>query len=216
MFDLQKDIGKALKKYPSLQIDVVNRIPYVKGVFTAHNKANRIEIESYEVRITFPATYPYSFPSVVETSRKIPREVARHVKNDGSLCFGNPQDELSVCKSGITFTWFLDEILNTHLCREYAREKTKEYPTGERSHGIEGIWEGYYDILHTTDKASILKELDVVLNHVPIGRNTPCYCSSGKKYKVCHERIESEILTIGKNEAVKLFKLLKKEFEESK
>lgn len=216
MFSLETDIGKALRKYPSLQLKVSDGIPFVKGVFTAHNKTSKIEIESYEVLIGFPKKYPYAFPLVVETSRKIPRDLSRHVKDDGTLCFGNWQDEFSVCKNGITFTWFLGEILNTHLCREYVKEKTTEYPTGERSHGMEGIWEGYYDILQTTDKSIVLKELDLILNHKPIGRNAPCYCNKEKKYKACHEKIETQITVIGRSKATGIFELLKEDYENRK
>jgi hypothetical protein len=216
MFKLRKDIEQGLKKYPSLYFDTYKEAITVEGTFTAYDKVSGIEIENYEIKIVFPQSYPYRFPIVEETSRKIPRDISRHVKGDGTLCLANPQDELNVCSRGITFTWFLDEILNTHLCREYAREKTKKYPTGERSHGNEGIWEGYYDILHTTDKETVLKEVDMILNHGPIGRNDPCYCDSGKKYKACHDKIEPQILGTGKNFATDLLELLKKDFEERK
>ncbi len=126
------------------------------------------------------------------------------------------QDEIGVCKNGITFTYFLDEILNTHLCREYVREKTKKYPTGERSHDMEGIWEGYYDILQTTDKKEVLDELDLILNHKTLGRNTPCFCNGGKKYKACHEKIVSEILKIGRNKVIGIMGVLKIDYEKKK
>lgn len=216
MNSLNDDIIKALKKYPLLKLEISEGITFVKGIFSARNNAKKIEIESYEVLITFPNNYPYAFPVVTETSMKIPRNLDRHVKSDGTLCLSNWQDELKACKNGITFTSFLDEILNTHLCREFVKEKTTIYPTGERSHDMEGIWEGYYDILHTTDKITILKELDLILNHSRIGRNTPCYCDNGKKYKVCHEKIELEITGIGKTKARKIVDELKKDYEKRK
>lgn len=216
MFDLRTDIERGIKKYPSLQFEVQEGFPIVKGTFIAQDKKSKTEIESYDVLIGFPKKYPYAFPLVIETSNKIPRELDRHVKANNTLCFGNWQDEIGVCKNGITFTYFLDEILNTHLCREYVKEKTKEYPTGERSHDIEGIWEGYYDILKTTDKKEVLNELDLILNHRPLGRNAPCYCNGGKKYKACHEKIEPEILKIGRNTVIGIMGVLKNNYEKGK
>jgi hypothetical protein len=209
MFNLKTDIEKALKKYPSLTLKVSDGIPFVQGLFTAYDQASKTEIENYDVLIWFTEKYPYDFPVVIETSGKIPKDLSRHVKGDGTLCFANLQDELSACTNGITFTWFLEEILNTHLCREYVKEKTTNYPTGERSHGMEGIWEGYYEILSTTKKSKIIEELELILNHNQTNRNDPCYCNSEKKYKYCHQKIESEVTKIGKTNATYIFKLLK-------
>jgi uncharacterized protein YecA (UPF0149 family) len=216
MANLKKDIEKALKKYTSLTLNVSDEIPFIQGVFTAYDKTSNTEIEDYNVLIRFTEKYPYAFPVVIETSKKIPKDLSRHVKGDGTLCFANWQDELSACKNGITFIWFLDEILNTHLCREFVKEKTGNYPTGERSHGIEGIWEGYYDVLSITDKSKVLEELDLILNHNQIGRNHPCYCNKGKKYKACHEKIESEVTKIGKTNAKEILEILKTDFKNKK
>jgi len=213
MFSFKKDIEQALKKYTSLQFYEVEGTPVIKGDFTATNKIEKIEIDTYEVLICFPKNYPNAFPHVVETSKKIPRNPSRHVRLNNTLCFGNWQDELGVCKNGITLTFFLDEILNTHLCREYVKEKTGEYPTGERSHDNEGIWEGYYDIFNTTDKVAVMGELELILNHKPLGRNAPCYCDSGKRYKICHGKIEPDIINIGKKDAIGILEFLKKDFQ---
>lgn len=214
MSKLKKDIEQGLKYYPSLYFDTTKETITVIGTFTAHDKVSGIDIEDYEVKIVFPQGYPHRFPIVEETTRKIPRDINRHVKPDGTLCLANPQDELNVCSSGITFGFFLDKILNTHLCREYVKEKTGEYPTGERGHGNNGIWEGYYDIFNTTDKERVLIELEMILYHGPIERNNPCYCNSGRKYKVCHDKIERQVIGAGKHFAIDLFEILMKDFKE--
>lgn len=214
MFNLKTDIEKALKCYPFLTLKVTDGIPFIQGAFIAYDKTSKTEIEDYDVLIWFTKKYPYNFPIVIETSGKIPNDLSRHVKGNGTLCFANLQDELSACRNGISFTWFLDEILNTHLCREYVKEKTKNYPTGERSHGIEGVWEGYYDILCTTDKTKVLEELDLILNHKRTNRNDLCYCNNGKKYKYCHSKIEFEVTKIGKTNATGIFKLLELDFKD--
>lgn len=214
MFVLKKDIERALRKYPSFKIEGSGASSFLTGTFTCANKENGILIEAYDLIIGFPEGYPYCFPIVEEISKKIPRELDRHVKGDGTLCFANPYDEYSACRNGITLTWFLEEIVNAHLCREYVREKKGSYPTGERSHGNEGIWETYYEIFETRDKGKILIHLNLIFNHRSLGRNSPCYCGGDKKYKACHEKIEPVIMWPGRVVAKNIYEILKKDFKE--
>lgn len=216
MFNLKKDIEIALKRYPLLRLDGAEKFTTVVGSFTAFDRNSNIEIETYEIKVQFPERYPYRFPIVEELSRKIPRSIDRHIKTDGTICFANPQDEFGLCSHGITFIWFLNEIINTHLCREFVKEKTGNYPTGERSHGNDGIWEGYFDLFNTTEKVVVLKELDLMFTHLAIKRNDSCYCESGKKYKACHSKITSEVIKPGIDIVKELFELLKKDYKEKK
>lgn len=214
-FNLKEDVESGMKEYPSLHLSNKDGKLIVQGIFTAHK--GKIEIEDYELEISFPPKYPYDLPTVIETNEKIPRTVVRHVFSDtNSLCFGNPQDVFRVCKNGITFTFFLEKILNPHLCREYVREIQKSYPTGERSHankGNEGIWEGYYEIFNTYDKSWILNELYQMLSHTLYAKNQQCYCNSGKKYKRCHLLKEPCVFDIGRPNVRKLHAILQKDYQ---
>ena len=166
MQSLENDIKLALIKYPSLK-----RIGQreIKGIFTASQIETGIQIEDYEVLINFPSRYPFVFPEVKETSNKIPKNVMRHVFTAcGNLCFGNFVDTLKICKNGISLLWFLENILNPHLCREYVKEVTGDYPTGERAHSPEGNWESYYEMLKTKDKELILNEIEFALKSTSI------------------------------------------------
>ncbi len=206
---IEKDIQHVLTRYPTLR-RVPGKYVVIEGVFTAHSDDDTIAIEDYQVRITITSNYPYSFPIVEETGNKIlPRNSSRHINIDGTLCLGNPVDEARVCRNGITLIWFLKNILNPHLCREYVRDKTGNYPTGERSHGIEGIWESYYDIFGTKDKLRILQEMESIISHGSIGRNDLCYCGGGRKYKVCHAKLESKVLDVGLARFKEFYKRLK-------
>lgn len=214
MFDLQNDINMALASYPTLKQSSWRGKPIIAGVFPAHNKAMDIEIDTYEIRIDFTAQYPYAFPLVTETGNKIqPRNATRHIFQEGYVCLGNEFDEARVCKNGISLKWFLDEIVNPHLCREYVKETTGDYPTGERSHGEEGLWESFYDIFETTDKAEVLAGLDIILVQNP-GRNDPCPCGTSIKYKYCHWRRSSSVLEVGIDNAQKFYNRLKKHYNE--
>jgi len=206
---IDKDIENALKKYPSLR-RVSGKYNVIAGTFTAHGEDGSIAIDDYQVRIRITLTYPYSFPIVEETGNKIlPRDPARHINIDGTLCLGNPVDEARICRNGITLAWFLENILNPHLCREYVRDLKGFYITGERSHGTEGIWESYYDLFETKDKSQILHEMELIISNQAIGRNNPCYCGSGRKYKVCHAKVESKVLDVGLARFKEFYKRLK-------
>lgn len=210
MFDLLKDISTALASYPTLRQSSWQGKPVVEGVFPAHDKETGIEIDTYEIRIDFTPRYPFVFPHVTETGMKIqPRNASRHIFQEGYLCLGNEFDEARVCKRGITLKWFLDNVLNAHLCREYVRENTGVYPTGERSHGDEGLWESYYEIFNTNNKVMILSELDIILIQKP-DRNDTCPCGSGNKYKNCHNKLETSVLDVGVSKALEFYNRLKR------
>ncbi len=214
MYNLQKDIMEGLKKYPSLKL-VSDR--KVAGIFTTSQKETGIEIEDYEIVIEFPLNYPYALPIVNEVSNKIPKTTARHVfSNKGNLCFGNYIDIAKVCLKGISFSWFLENILNSHLCREYVKEITGEYLNGERSHSSEGHWESYYDLLGTKVKEDILKEIKFALQSPSLARNDQCRCGIGKKYKNCHLKIEKSILEVGNKNLEMIYQYLKHDFETKK
>jgi SEC-C motif len=207
---IAKEIETVLRKYPTFR-RAPGKYVALEGTFTAHSDDGTIAIDDYEVRITILSSYPYSFPKVEEVSNKIqPRDATRHINVDGTLCLANPVDEARVCRNGITLTWFLENILNPHFCREYVRERDGYYITGERSHRTEGIWESYYEIFGTRDKAYILDELALILSSKHTGRNDPCYCGSGKKYKICHAKVEPKVFDVGRDKLSEFYQLLKK------
>jgi hypothetical protein len=205
-----KDIDDVLTNYPGLSRVKESEYVVVSGIFTAHSDDGSIAIADYDIKITLKDNYPYSFPFVAEIGNKIlPKNETRHINPDGTLCLGNPVDEARVCRSGITLVWFLENIVNPHLCREYVRDKTGSYITGERSHGVEGLWESYYEIFTTTDKKYILEELEAILSDRKIKRNDLCYCNGAKKYKNCHLKIEDKVLDVGRDRLQDFFNQLK-------
>lgn len=211
--DLLKDIRNALKHYPALElltkkevISVVGEIPLVHKAFG--------EFDRYSVSIKFPTAYPFCFPRVVETSKKIPRTLNRHVNSDKTLCFGVYQDEYRCAQGGITFKYFLDEILVPHLSRETYRSKQGTYPDGERGHGIDGLWDYYFEHTGATKKNDVLKELNLVLKiQNPPGRNELCYCGSERKFKQCHLASYNKIRMLGYEKLKSMTRLLTKNLE---
>lgn len=206
---LREEVERVLKIYPTLQSDFSSKVPILSGRFTAHDPKSGLEIEDYEIRVHLPNAYPNALPKVWETEGKI----KRHLLADGSLCFGNPQDIGNLVKDGLRLGDFFSRVLNPHLCREYAVDTVQTYPDGERSHGLEGVWEGYYDLFKTTDKATILNELSLILSRSRMARNQPCYCGSSKKYKRCHYLLENTVMRPGRANVESCYQLLLKYYK---
>lgn len=68
------------------------------------------------------------------------------------------------------------------------------FVNGEYSHEDEVILEELASELQTTDKHRIT----TILTHIASrpGRNDPCYCGSGKKFKVCHMNTYVKVLRL--------------------
>lgn len=194
---LIRDIYTALKHYPTLEVHPEEKVIRVSGeIPLVHHSFG--EFDRYSVSIKFPKAYPFCFPNVVETSKKIPRIPDRHINSDKTLCFGVYQDEYQCAQSGITFKYFLDKILVPHLSRETYRSKEGTYPDGERGHGVEGFWDYYFEHTVATQKDDVLTELNLVLKFQSApGRNELCYCGSEKKFKQCHLDSYNKIMIVG-------------------
>jgi uncharacterized protein YchJ len=61
------------------------------------------------------------------------------------------------------------------------------YKNGDYRHGINGYIEYYSDLFKTDNKTLWKEYFDYAfdLKKIKIGRNDPCFCGSGKKYKNC-------------------------------
>lgn len=99
-----------------------------------------------------------------------------HVYSDWRLCLGVALDsdiDFTRADSAIRLFETIDTFLR--LERIYQRERrcngeAAEWPGPQRSHGLLG----YYESIRVKGEP---------------GRNDPCLCGSGKKYKLCHWRL---------------------------
>lgn len=205
-----KDIDQALLFYPLLKrveedrfIRVVGKIPLIHP--------EKGEFDRYQVSIYFPKSYPKCFPKVIETSRKIPRKDSRHVNPDQTLCLAVEPEEKAIVKNGIAFKFFLDKVLVPHLARETFCELNNGYEDGEYAHGNGGIWEFYESALETTDRRSIINELEKIIYSKWQGRNELCICGSGQKFKRCHLGKWDTIIKSGRDYVIEKLEQLKKE-----
>lgn len=210
---IEKDIRKALANYPTLKMNTKNGSIRVTGeIPLLHSDVG--EYDRYSVLIRITKEYPYAFPRVIETSGKIPRIANRHVNKDLSLCLAVHPEEKLICRNGISFEFFLNKVLIPHLSRETYRTLEGNYPDGEYSHGLEGVWEYFFKFFDSIDKGVIVRELDGFLSKEALGRNDECYCGSKLKFKKCHDRIWSELSFFGHDYIDNINELFRKELNE--
>jgi hypothetical protein len=152
---------------------------FFTGVFHIYSQHGHL-YESVKLRFVYPPTFPKRGqpPEVYLESHQGRWEKSSnsHIESDWRLCLFVPGE------SGIDFTNpdslnDLFAVLHTYLVKQriFQRRLVRQRLTGEpaywpgeeRSHGIDGIREA----IGAMGK---------------IGRNAPCPCGSGKKYKRCH------------------------------
>jgi hypothetical protein len=164
---------------------------------------------NYDVHITFPG-YPQQFPKVKEVSNKIPHDPNRHVNPDGTLCLAVRPQEVLLCRKGLTFDHFMNQILVPHLAREYVKSETGEYPQGEYSHGNKGVLEFFQERFGQENKETIIQLIDLAIQPNGTKMYDECVCGSGRKFKFCHYPVCLELREMGKetlksfNETMKL------------
>jgi hypothetical protein len=208
----KKDILATLEHFPFLKYLEESKFFSVQGEIALVDD-DIGEFDRYSVVIQFPKEYPNCFPKVKETSKKIPRGSNRHVNPDGSLCLAVPPEEHLITKNGINFKFFIDKVLIPHLSRETYREKSGYYPDGEYEHGIDGIWQFYFQRLGINDKKQVISELSEIRNSKWPNRNAICSCGSQKKFKQCHLGKWLDIKRLGDFYLENQIETLKKEIQ---
>ena len=162
---LLNDLQEALKKYDKLKINKENGT--VTGKYEIINPNSNLVLDSFSLIFTFPHNYPnLCLPIVKELERKIPRIADRHVYPDGKLCLTTPINEFLICKKGISFLEFLDDIVGPYLAAQMAISMgwLDGFPQGEYEHGYEGIFQSYSEFFEITD-------LSIIISGIPTAGN---------------------------------------------
>jgi hypothetical protein len=156
-----------------------NGVVFMEGVFQVRSEHGHT-YESVKIRVEYPPSFPErgQTPTVILLSHRDrwPKGGDSHLNSDWSLCLFVPgesgidfQRADSLRKMfGVIHTFLFKERLYQHaLARQTVTGEKAVWPGEARSHGLAGIVEA------VRDKGGI-------------GRNEPCPCGSGKKFKACH------------------------------
>ena len=138
----------------------------------------------YELQIEIKENFPGCLPSVWETEGKIKRSADWHVYADGSLCVGTTARQYYLMGEEISLLNWVDRLVIPYLANHKYKLIHGHYKNVERSHA-DGIYEEYDDLFSERNGHSLKDYLMLITGHGHIGRNDPCFCGSGKKYKKC-------------------------------
>lgn len=143
--------------------------------------------DSYKVKISVPSSFPAKAPKVREVGERIPRIPDRHINPDGTACLYVPDEEYKFLTSKTELTEFLDNTIRCFFYSQTHFEKGGNWPFGERSHGILGIFE-YYKELTDIDTFQDLKTLLRLSLKKKLRPWYICFC--GKKITQCEKHKE--------------------------
>ncbi len=138
----------------------------------------------YELQIEVDENFPVSLPSVWETAGKIKRSGNWHVFQDGSLCTGTAARQYFLMGKEISLLRWIDLLVIPYLANHKYKLVHGHYKNVERSHD-NGIYEEYDDLFRARNGYALLDYLKLITGHGHMGRNDPCFCGAGKKYKKC-------------------------------
>ncbi|MCC6181897.1 MAG: SEC-C domain-containing protein [Bacteroidia bacterium] len=201
---LDKDIVATLESYPELQLIANNKL---NGKFTIKDNEGVIQGE-FDIGIIIPSKYPNEFPKLYELSKKIPRDIDRHIDKNGLACVEIEQNISIESKKGITIKHFIEKYVHRYFCWQLRYDAKDFEGLEEWAHYDKGTIQFYKEKLALDDLNIIALILKSLIENTLPGRNEMCLCPSGIKYKLCHERLVDEIQTLGKMQFEKDLKVI--------
>jgi len=171
------------KEYPDLRVLEKDNTIFVVGTFPLVFEG--LTVDRYEIELRLPPDFPDSIPVVRETGGKIPWKYDRHVNPDnGEACPIVPEEWL-LSPDHDSLVNFLDCPLRNFFMGQSLVEQGDPWPFGGRSHGIDGLFEAYGELLGTTDRGATFRYLTCLSNN-RIKGHWECPCGSKKKLRNCH------------------------------
>lgn len=137
-------------------------------------------------KVLFPRSYPDNEPIAYDSGDRFPHVAVRHFYKDGGCCLWLPPETLWRADDPLALHGFLDE-LSVFFHQQLVFEATGcvIWPGQERGHNVDGYIE-FVDEQLGAD-ASLIPVLAPLFAGRHVGRNEPCPCFRGRKYKLCHQ-----------------------------
>jgi putative transcriptional regulator len=129
---------------PTLHAFIIDGECRIRGTFAA------VGPDRYVLDIALPINYPHSMPSVWESGGRIPREIDRHVFDDGSLCLGAPLALWIQLGGNYSIERVIDGPLRSYLICNSLVEEGEPWPYGDRPHAA-GLLEHVGELIGTSD-----------------------------------------------------------------
>ena len=170
-------------KYPDLRVVMEQDIIYVRGGFPVLDGTD--VLDRFQIEIELPADFPEFIPVLREVGGRIPWHESRHVnRGNGEACPIVPEEWLVRAEHNSILA-FLDGPVRNFFLGQILIEAGHPWPFGERSHGIDGLFEAYKEMTGTSDRNAIVRYLECLSRDVLKG-HWACPCGSGKHLRNCH------------------------------
>lgn len=204
MSTFEKDFKILQEYFPKLSFRTSKDCTFwqIEGKIDIQDTSNAF-LETFDIVIKVPKSYPYCIPKVYEKSQHIERHTDWHIAKDGECCV-DIENRLRVeAKRGINILNFIRKKVYCYFANQLYKMHFKEYANGEYKHYTEGILQYYLEDLGFVSIDQTLR----VLNHLNISpgidRNGLCPCGSTKKTKKCHLQQIITINSAGKGTTLK-------------
>jgi len=203
----QHELKDVSEKYPNLSIYKKNGLGYLKGILDIFDE-NGITFGQYSIEIHESEGYPYRYPKLYEVGGEIPSLPDWHKYDNDLCCLCVLQEEILSCQKGINLDFFIEKVAVPYFANQIYRNTEGHY-LNEYSHGLKAYLEFYTDLFKSGDIKQWELICDYCFNRPTLGRNEPCYCGSGEKFKKCHLYVEDALFVLGKERVMSDIKKLK-------
>ena len=196
----QRELIIVSERYPNLSIQKKNGLGYLKGILDIIDESDHV-FGQFSIEIHESEGYPYRFPKLYEVGGEIPRFADWHKYENDLCCLCVVQEEILFCNKGINLDFFIEKVANPYFANQIFRKAEGKY-LNEYSHGPKGFMEFYTELFKSNDINQWERFCDFCFNKPALGRNLPCYCGSGEKFKKCHLSVEEALWVLGKEKVM--------------
>lgn len=170
--------------YPTLQFYPDDEVVYVRGIFPLTDEGQTLD--QFSIEIELPRYNPDEIPILREVGGRIPRTEDYHINGlSGDVCLFVPDERWRVYPWGSTLLDFLNVPVRNYFIGFCLVEMGEPWPFGQRSHGAEGIFEYYGELLGTDDRQTLVRYIEC-LSKPTLKGYWDCPCGSGKQIRKCH------------------------------
>ena len=184
--------------FPKLKFYRSNNLLAIKGEIDLVD--DKDVLDTYQIAIVFPPSYPADIPELIETGGRIPRILDRHINNKSTCCIGPRLEQIQIWLKDPTIHAYITQSVIPFLANQSYYERVGEWKNGQYDHGAGGVLSYYAESYGLTDRKLVETILNYLANNQKLGRNDPCFCESGKKTKKCHLEVYNNLRSKGSPE----------------
>lgn len=180
---INEQYDTALKEFPKLnRPERVGELWEIKGSIDVIDDEGGYW-ETYDIKIFVPKKYPEELFFLLETGGKIKKNRDWH--NLFGCCLSTEAVIYSVLGNDLSLLNWLKKFAHPFLANHVYKKETGDYANGEFLHETPGIIQGYEQLFGVKGYNEVYLKLKQLCNVLKLGRNDPCFCGSGKKFKNC-------------------------------